>query len=541
MLIMPSRFNIGNPRVALWARISPGSWLGILGLLLLFAGLRWNNFNAPLTPDEGEYAYSAQLLTAGIAPYQHAFMQKPPMIIYSYAFSHLLLPDVFWAPRLLAGLFVGLATVLLGWIARLEFGPGLALPAMWLATPMILFPGLAQFAANTELFLLLPLLAMTAAYVYSRHHGYSPCICFAGAVFGVATLFYKYTALPLVLFLWVNWLVEIYRLPDGKIFWRSVALSALGAVAAAFVILGFFLIRDGGAALWECTVSFNRYYLNTGTFGLAGLRENVAVLSRHWWPVMLISSLALVKPVPRTGFWFGLLLCAVLSTGASWYGQYYVLIMPFWALLAALGIRSLAAWAARRLVRPQKVIERILLGCLVIVLVLPDLLWLTYPPEKFVAESLTENSPLLVARLAATRVAGLTAPDELVCVVGSDPELLCYARRRSPTRFVTAYELVFPSPFKRGYQLEMMRDLQAHPPAMIVLTRSWLSMESPPSELFGYIQKTLAEDYRRIGGYVMSDQKLQWIEPLTDREAAHSSLTLFKRNPSRGDAPAPVN
>jgi hypothetical protein len=510
-------------------------WLGIFGLALLFIVLRRNNYDAPLTPDEGEYAYSAQLLASGAAPYEHAFIQKPPMVIYSYALSHFLLPEFFWSPRILAGLFAALATVLLGWIARAEFGKGFAFPAMWLATPMILLPGIAQFSASTEAFLLLPLLAMTATYVYSRQHGHAPRFCFAGAFLSITTLLYKYTALPLVLFLWASWLFEIYCLQNKKLFWRCFAVSGLGAISAALAILGFFLIRDGGAAFWECTVRFNRYYLGTGTFGVAGLRLNLGSLWDHWWILFFVPCAALMKPKPRVIFWFGMLLCAFLSTGASWYGQYYILPMPFWALLTAVGIQTIAAPVARWLARPQKWIEHALLGIVVILLLLPDLLWLTYTPEKFVAESLTESSPLLVAQSAANRVAELTSTDDLVCVVGSDPEILCYAQRFSPTRFVTAYELVFQSPFKQRYQQEMMRDLQEHPPAMIVLTSSWLSTESPPSELFIFIKKILAEDYNRIGGYVVKDQTMNWSEPLADKDAAHASVILFKRKVSSGD------
>jgi hypothetical protein len=403
---------------------------------------------------------------------------------------------------------------------------------------MILLPGIAQYAANTEMFLLLPLLAMTAIYVCSRRHGHAPRFCFAGAFLGVTTLLYKYTALPLVIFLWANWLFEIYRLPNRKLFWRCLATSGLGAIIAAVAILGFFLVRDGGAALWECTVSFNRYYLKTGTFGLAGLRQNLTLVWSHWWLLFFISGFALVKPAPRVGFWFGLWLCALISTGASWYGQYYVVIMPFWALLTAVGIRSLAARIARWLERPQKWIEPVLLGFIVIILVLPDIMWLTYTPEKFVAESLTESSPLLVAQPAAKRIVAMTAANDFVCVAGSDPEILCYAQRFSPTRFITAYELVIPSPFKRRYQQEMMRDLSAHPPSVMVLTSSWLSTESPPSELFIFIKKILAEDYDRIGGYVVKGRTMDWTEPLTDKNAAHTSLMLFKRKISGGDIPA---
>jgi hypothetical protein len=127
-------------------------WLGLFGLGLLFAALRWNNYNAPLFNDEGECDYAARLLIQGIAPYQHAFIQKPPGAVYSYAFAHLLLPQYFWSPRLVTYLFVALATILLGFIVRLELGEGFALPAMWLMTPMVLLPGIDQYTCNPERF-----------------------------------------------------------------------------------------------------------------------------------------------------------------------------------------------------------------------------------------------------------------------------------------------------------------------------------------------------------------------------------------------------
>src|SRR5580698_5045456 len=81
-------------------------WLGVLGFFLLFIFLRWNNFNAPFIRDEGECDYAARLLIQGVAPYQHAFIQKPPGVIYSYALAELVLPQYFWSPRLLAYLYV---------------------------------------------------------------------------------------------------------------------------------------------------------------------------------------------------------------------------------------------------------------------------------------------------------------------------------------------------------------------------------------------------------------------------------------------------
>src|SRR5271154_1742624 len=242
-------------------------WLGIFGLVIFFVVLRWNSYDAPLIRDEGEYAYAAQLLLQGVAPYEHAFIQKPPMVVYSYALSHLLLPNVFWAPRLLAYLFVALATILLGYIARLEFGKGFAWPAMWLATPMFLLPGIDQFIANTEMFMLLPLLATVAVYVHSRHHDQKLKYWFTAGFLGATTLCYKYTALPVLAFLFLVWTVETWREKKHPP-WQNLLAAAIGGIFAAMLELGFFLIRDGGRHLWECTVQFNRYYIASSNFGL---------------------------------------------------------------------------------------------------------------------------------------------------------------------------------------------------------------------------------------------------------------------------------
>lgn len=508
---------------------SAGQWLGIIGISLLFAALRWNSFVAPLTPDEGEYAYAAQSLERGMAPYDHAFIQKPPMIIYSYAVADLLCSRLFWAPRLLAALFVALATGLLGWIARREFGPGFGWPAMWLATPMILLPGISQFEANTEMFLLLPLLATVAIYVYSRHRGHQPQFCFAAAGLAVTALLYKYTVLPLLLFLWVNWLVEVYRSKGVAFLGQCLAASLFGALLAAAAILGYFLVHDGGATLWECTVRFNRYYVETATFGSVGLWLNLKWFWAKWWILFIIPWAALVRPGPRLGFWLGMLLASLLCTCGSRYGQYYVLAVPFWALLTTVGISALAAPIARSLGRPQKWIEGALLLVIVLIVILPDLAWLTYSPEEFAAQNMVETGPFLAARPAAARVAALSSPEQYVCVVGSDPEILSYARRMNSTRFITAYQLVFRSPMKRRYQQQAISDLQQHPPALIVLPTSWLSVESPPSEYMAFVRNLLAQDYNRLGGCLIKDRKRYWSEPLTDQEAAHSILLLFQR------------
>jgi len=512
---------------------NPALWLGVLGLAFLFVLLRWNNFDAPLIRDEGEYAYAAQLLISGSAPYEHSFLQKPPMIAYSYALAGLLAPDVFWFPRILAGVFAALATVLLGDIARREFGPGVAMPAMWLMTPMILLPELDQFIANTEMFMLLPLMATAAVYVHSRHCNGGAAHWLAAGVFAALTVCYKYTAIPLLAFVFAVWSFEEWR--GGKSP-RAIAghwLAALsGGTVAAGSVLAPFLLRDGGKRLWECTVVFNRFYAASAGFGLAGLWLMLGEFWRFWWILFLALCLLVFKLERRVWFWAMLFLGAWLVTAGSYYGHYYIVIMPFWALLAAVALRGFAGWVATKVLQPLNWLRLVFTGIVVLAVCAPDAGWLIRSREQFALDRLGPWKTFLESPLVAARLTQLTAAWDLVYVAGSEPQILSYAHRFSPTRFDIAYPLTVPTPLAKGYQTEAIHDLQQRPPAAIVLVRSsssWMIQPGNPTDFVDFLKKLLAGNYDIVGGCLSDGSQVRWREPLGKEDMARCTMILFKR------------
>lgn len=508
------------------------NWLVILGLALLFVALRWNNFNAPLIRDEGEYAYAAQLLIHGVLPYDQAFIQKPPMVVYGYTLAELLMPDKFWSPRLLAYFFVALATLLLGYIARLEFGKGVALPAMALATPMILLPGIEQFPANTEMFMLLPLLATFAVYVHARQHGQTEKYWLAAGFLGVTTLCFKYTALPLIVFMFAVWLVESWRqMRDARRFWKLLLAAVLGGVLATLFELGIFLIHDGGARLWECTVLFNRQYLHSANFKLDFIGVSLENYWRNWPALFFVPWAVFLRPSARVWFWLGAFGCAVLATSASGYGQYYIPLMPFWALLSAVGIRHLAAWMTRWPVMSGNRVGGLLALLVLVLILLPDVSWMACTPERF-AERKMAGYPFIGSQVVARRVAELSGPDDFVYVAGSEPQTLVYARRFSPTRFITSYALMIPSALAGKYQREAMHELLARPPKLIVFPmsgNSWLRQTQTPPEFLEFLQQFLKQHYQLVGGYLPDRQNGRWVEPLPANAVPDANLLLFQR------------
>ena len=528
--------SIRNLRAGLFGENWLCRWLGIFGLIVLFVALRWNNFNAPLTRDEGEYAYAAQLLEHGMVPYESAFIQKPPMVFYSYELSNFFLPHIFWAPRILACVFVALSTVLLGFIARVEFGTGFALPTMWLVTPMLLLPGIEQFTANTEMFMLLPLLGTVAIYCHSRQHGHKAEHWFAAGLLGAGTLLYKYTALPVLLFVYVVWSIEMWC-ANKKIssLCRCWLSAFVGGSLAAIAILGLFLLRDGGTRFWECTVLFNRYYTQLGLFGVAEFSSRLEGFWSEWWILFLIPWAALLKPNPRTFFWLGLFVCATFATGASGYGHYYIVMTPFWALLTIIGVHSLASTAVRQSARPSKWLAPMLAAVVVILVMRPDVPWIIHTPGSFAEDKLGKWNPFLESPLVAKRVAELSSPHDFVYVAGSEPQILYYAGRFSPTRFITVYPFMYPpAPVAKIYQEEAIRDLEKNPPSLIVLVQSatsWPSLATTPPDFSIFLSRLLKQNYNLVGGYISDEKEGRWSEPLAENEIASASLVLFKRKP----------
>jgi hypothetical protein len=542
----------------------------MLGVGALLIALRWNSLDAPLVRDEGEYAYAAQILKRGMHPYQDAFLQKPPMIVYTYAAAQAIAPHTFWFPRVLAALFAAGAAGVLGWIACLEFGPGVALPAVWLVTPMLLAPGLEQFTANTEMFMVLPLLGVFALYATRRHgQGGAAAWFFAGAL-GAVAVWYKYTCLPVLALLFVVWTVQEWRVWSSRFsvsaaqessknsmkaelqalpvaerssrftfqasrLVRRWLLLLLGACLASLAILAPFLIRGGGTAIWQCTVVFNRFYRESATFGWSGLLSCARLFWLKWWILFLLLAVLVFRPRPRPWLWISMFLLAWLSTGASVFGQYYLLVMPFWALLAAVAINELASLAAPRLGLPVRWVGWATTATVLVLVCAPDLPLATCSRQEFAAAKAGGGNAFLESQTVARRLAELTKPSDRVFVAGSEPQILFYADRLSSTRFVLMYPLLIPTPLARGFQAEAIRDLERHPPAAIVFAPSplsWLPQKDSPPEFLHYLDKLVPEHYELVGGWVVDAEGGRWQEPLADQDRANSSLVIFRRKAS---------
>ena len=220
---------------------------------------------------------------------------------------------------------------------------------------------------------------------------------------------------------------------------------------------------------------------------------------------------------------------------------------PLWTILhhadAVLGFASGGGMSTTWLPHFWRAGQRSLLAklnfCLsalaMILVLLPDAPWLTLlagtirGPENWRDVSVFLESPIV-----AKRVAELSSPSDFVLVAASEPQILCYARRQSPTRFITVYALVIPNSRLAAYQAEINPRSAGTSARIHRFGQAELAAGNTPAIALSSFSRLdlLAQDYERVGGYVLEGKNSRWIEPLTDEDAAAASVILYKRKHS---------
>ena len=499
----------------------------IVGLAVLAFCLLANTFNVPFERDEGNYAYGAWIMTKGLLPYVDTLEQKPPLMYFPYLLALLINPDAYWPPRLIAGLWLFFTLWLLWLTVKKDHGERAGWLTVWFVLPMILFPELRPFAANSERFLILPLVGTLAIYVLNRENSNRWHWFWAGVTAAAAVLF-KQIALPMVAFIIIYWFFEERaRLKDSGAARRKFAWALAGGALMSVGTLGYFFLRGGFPGFWEVTVVFNRYYaLAYGGVTLVWLGFFLKMFLTHWPFLFALLGWYVIKRPAHWRYYLTLFFLGWLTVYNTPYGHYYVMLMPIWAIISAVSLDSALAY-----------VKRPLWTIIIPVLLVGSLLWpmgdyyLMSGPQIMTALYSAAN-PFLEAPLAAKRAAELTTPDESLFVAGSESEIYFYAKRLSSTRFLWMYYLTVDWPKAADYQREMIGELERHQPKVIIVARSrpsWLARSTSPRLITNYLDKLLAEKYILVGGSVRQGAKVEWVEPLRQADVAKCSLLLCLR------------
>jgi len=496
------------------------AWV-FVGLAMLFSvGVRVRLGDMPLERDEGEYAYAGQLILQGVPPYQDAYNMKLPGTYLAYAASMAVFGQT---PT---GIHLGLALVnaatiwLMFLLGRKLLDPTAGAVAAVTYALMSLSPEVLGLAGHATHYVVLPAVGGFLLLLLAVEKKALKLHFAAGLLFGLAFVM-KQHGVFFGLFgglylLWGHFEPRLVGPGNGGLGSRRSPRRRAGEVIPipwftlckelAFFSAGCVLPYLGICVwLWAAGV-FPQFWFWTVTYGskyaagipLVKADEMISYTLRAvvgpnliFWLLPWVGALMMwwddrLDP-SRRFFLTALFIFSLASITVGFYFRqhYFIQLLPVIALLIAVGVsRSLL------LLRGDQSVELFLaLGVVVVAVVAAGAVligngpvWFTSAPKKAV-EDIYLSTVFGDAREAADFIARETAPDARIAVIGSEPEIYFYSRRRSATGHIYIYALMERHPYAAKLQDEMIQQIEAAKPEYIVFVNNPLSwLPRPESE-----------------------------------------------------------
>ena len=480
----------------------------------------------PIGGDPGIYAYVAGRVLEGDLPYRDVFEQKPPAILYTYAAAFAVAGRSMRAVQV-ADFMAWAATVAaLGVLAhRLRRDPAITTLTIALAALFVNPTLQSSFkqVGQTETFLaawatLSIALALGSGLVAAA---------LAGVCVSIAVL-HKYNAT-------IYLLVAVGALfANSSERWpirRAMALAA-GFTAPLAAVLLYFWFRGGLAEFYEATIRYNAEY-TTGTYtSIAAFVKRTLVVTWRFatmnflWTAggagTLLLSWEAVRGDRRAAVAVAFVAAAYVAilANAKFYPQYFLQILPPLALTSACFL--VAAWRATWQAGRRAAGFALLALAAIHLARHTDVGRLSADivaaGRHAIGETDTETYfarfettgvtrfSLLADYRVARRIAETTQRDDPIYIYGGEPLVLFLANRRSPSRFVWNDPFVAGAYRTRFTHADLVRELEARPPAYFIVLRRDANMIDPVESIEHYrrspeLQAFVAERFDELGWF----------------------------------------
>ena len=501
----------GYPLAAGWA------WFAAICVLALL--LRAPIATIPLERDEGEYAYTAQRWLQGDLPYRDAFDQKPPGIFVVYALIEQVggggPTALHWGAQ-----FYTLGTLAVLWLlGRRMSSAASGLAAAAFAAFMTTAPGVWGNAANTELFMLLPLTAALLAADRAVERDAPRWALATGACAALALLF-KQMAITTVVFYAMFLAVRARRRAS------AIALMGLGLVGILGVACAYFVAHGAGPEFYDATIGYNLHYAARAPLAdyPHHLWLNLLVVGASFWPFVILAAAQLTRAcwgsaateaatarrTRQRTFWVAAWLAASLAgtaSGGYFTPHYFMQTVPALALLAGMAVGETRLQPLGEPLRPF-VQAAFVLGTIGVG-ILTNRWYYTSGDVAGKLARLYGDTPFADSPAVARFIRERSTPTDSVFVLGSEPQILYYADRRSATRYFYIYPLAGPYPNVRQRQEEAWREITHNQPRFVItvfLPKSFLGAAETPRDIVDRVRDLLDQSYQLVGvlGYTDS-------------------------------------
>jgi hypothetical protein len=486
--------------------------LAVCAIVALVVFVRLRLLQIPLERDEGEYAYSGQLMLEGIPPYQLAWNMKLPGTYAAYAAMMALFGQS------IGGIHLGFllanlgALALLFFIARRLTGVCGAIMACAAYALLSLSPGVLGLAGHATHLVTLAALGGFLLLLRAREKGGGADLFWSGFCFGVAFLC-KQPGLYFGMFGFCLVLRDAAR--TRPVAWRSLlrntVLFSVGMVLPFALTCLILWHLDTFQKFWFWTFTYAKVHAGILNGRMAWIQLLSFLESSGWvkwslpWAGIGLVCLLVEKDRADRKFIVATLLgFSLLAFAAAFYFSlhYFIVMLPVVSLLIAISVTTATqALAGARLavVRLAPAILFVAAGAAFVVN--QRAVWFQMSPEE-VCRAVYGRNPFVESVEVGRYLKEHTAPDARIAVIGSEPQIYFYAHRHSASGFIYMYDLVQLHHYAGQFQRDMIGEIEAARPqylVMVLVSSSWSDWPGADPTLKEWGGRYTRQFYERTG------------------------------------------
>jgi len=489
----------------------------LLCLIIIIYVIRSKFLLIPFERDEGIYCYMGELLLEGKVPYKDFYEMKFPGIFYLYAciinFFGETVKEVhtgFMWMNILSILFVYFAS-------KKMFSPIAGIISATTMAFVSLTPGLSGFTVQSEhgvaLFISLGLLL----YAHARSKKHFLFYLFTGMSMAMAVMI-KTTAVFMAI--WGGVIIVLEFLFDKekkyKEFFKSIFAYSLGGIAIVCIFFLIIKMKGGFDEMLYWTFEYSKQYSQLMTFD-EGIKyfgyTRDAILQNHklfWYHSILAVGVCLFRPIPYQLKAYGitLLACSFLTIvpGYFFYGHYWIQTVPGLAVVAGLTYYCVITIFENKLTLGKLSIIKYIYLSIFIILVFNHIKTLKsyyfHPNYELILRQVYGTNPFPEAMKIGDYINANSKPEDNIVLIGSEPQIYFYTKKKSPSRHAYFTALVTNVPMHKDWQREFVRDTEKAKPKYIVFFNHPISLMVQPNTdqyVFDWANKYITANYQLVG------------------------------------------
>ncbi len=491
------------------------AWAGVTAAVLFATVIRLRLLSMPLERDEGEYAYIGQTILRGMVPYLDVYSMKLPGVGAAYALIMTLFGQNVEAIHF-GLLLVNAATIVMVFLlGKRLFGAYTGAAAAATYSILSLGQPVLGSASHASHFVILFALGGILMLLKAAESGRLLPLLSSGLMLGISFLM-KQPGVFFIIFggLFILW-SEFRRNPANKR--RAFAgLSLFLASAATPYFITVIILSLAGAfrEFWFWTVTYALSYGSLLSFqdGLNLFAEGVANIALPSAALSAAAIAGLLAPAwdakvrAQAMFLYAFAFFSLLSIipSLTFRHHHFIQTLPAVSLLVGVAFLSLAHAFSRFTTGKRAGIAAIMLfiGAFVFTIIQQRAFLFTMTPIEICRDAYGDN-PFPESMEIARYIREHSEENDLIGIVGSEPQILFYSGRLSATPYILTYPLIESHKYSLKMQNDMIADIEATKPRFMVLvgiTQSWASLPSVSYQIIDrWFNAFWPKYYRPIG------------------------------------------